>query len=168
VFKAIKIRRSIRYFREDLVEKDKIKKILEAARLAPSALNRQPWRFLLVSDPETIDKLNYACFQTWNAPYLLLACADPRDAWIREDGEEYWKIDTAIAMQNLVLAATEEGLGTCWASAFNENDVKSLLDIPEYIKVLAITPIGYPAEDKGKVKDRKPIEKIVHYDQWKS
>ncbi len=166
VFELIRTRRSIRRYREELVERDKIEKILEAARLSPSALNRQPWRFVLVSSQEAIDGINYACNQTWEAPYMVLACADPRESWVREDGENYWKVDTALAMQNLMLAAWEEGLGTCWVSSFNENDLKAMLGIPEHIRVLAITPLGYPAERKGPVRDRKPLGEIIHYERW--
>jgi nitroreductase len=82
------------------------------------------------------------------------------------DGEEYWKVDIAIAMQNLVLAATELGLGTCWIAAFNEEAAKKALGIPEDVRVVAMTPLGYPDQEKGPVTRRKQLSTIVHYNQW--
>ncbi len=166
VFDAIRTRRSVRKFSEDLVEREKIMNIFEAARLSPSALNRQPWHFILISKQETIDKINYACNQTWNAPYMVVACVDPSLSYIREDGEEYWKMDLAISMHSLMLAAWELGLGTCWVAAFNESDVKRFLDIPEDIRIMAVSPLGYPAEQKKAVSNRKKIQEIIHYENW--
>jgi nitroreductase len=100
------------------------------------------------------------------APAIIVACADPKKAWKRNDGEEYWKVDAAIAMQNLVLAATELGLGTCWIAVFNEKAVKKALNIPKHIRVVAMTPLGYPDEDKGPVTDRKTLNEIVHFEKW--
>jgi nitroreductase len=166
VLQTLSSRRSIRKFKEDLVEREKIKRILEAVRLSPSALNRQPWKFILVSQQENIDGLNYTCNQVWKTPYMIVACADPELSFVREDGESYWKMDLAIAMHSLMLAAWEEGLGTCWVSAFNENDVKTILGIPKNIRVMAISPLGYPGEKKGDVKNRKPLHEIIHYEKW--
>jgi len=100
------------------------------------------------------------------APAIIVACADPKKAWKRNDGEEYWKVDAAIAMQNLVLAATELGLGACWIAVFNEKAVKKTLNIPKHIRVVAMTPLGYPDEDKGPVTDRKTLNEIVHFEKW--
>ncbi|MDW8033454.1 MAG: nitroreductase family protein [Nitrososphaerota archaeon] len=168
VFEVIEKRRSIRKYLEKNVEKDKILRILEAARLAPSAANRQPWDFIVVTDPEVKKKLGAAYPRDWfvNAPIIIIACATPAKAWTRRDGEEYWKVDVAIAMENLVLAAWEEGLGTCWIGAFDEQEVKKVLGIPQEVRVVAMTPLGYPAEDKGPVVDRKPLYEIVHYEHW--
>ena len=90
----------------------------------------------------------------------------PSVAWSRKGGEEYWKVDAAIAMQSLVLVAHELELGTCWIGAFNEDKVKEALNIPDQVRVVAMTPLGYPAEQKGPVKDRKPMDEIVHYEHW--
>jgi len=168
VFEAIRTRRSIRKYVDKPVEKEKLLRILEAARLAPSAVNRQPWDFIVVTDPGVRKKLGVAYPKEWfiNAPVIIVACAHPARAWIRKDGEEYWKVDVAIAMQNLILTAWEEGLGTCWIGAFDEQEVKKALGIPPEVRVVAMTPLGYPAEEKGPVTDRKPLDEIVHYEHW--
>lgn len=168
VFDAIKIRRSIRKYKPNPIEKEKLISILEAARLAPSAKNMQPWHFIIVTNPEVKEKLRLAYNKEWfiKAPIIIVACADPTKAWVRADGEEYWKVDVAIALQNLILKATEEGLGTCWIAAFNEKAVKEALNIPTHIRVVAMTPLGYPDEEKGFVTDRKSLEEIVHYEGW--
>jgi nitroreductase len=168
LFEAIRTRRSIRKYVDKPVEKEKLSRILEAARLAPSAVNLQPWDFIVVTDPKIKGELKSAYPKDWfiSAPVIIVACASPSKAWVRKDGEEYWKVDVAIAMQNLVLAAWAEGLGTCWIGAFNEQEVKKVLGIPEDVRVVAMTPLGYPAEEKGPVTERKPISEIVHYEHW--
>lgn len=167
-YEVVRRRRSIRAYKPDPVEDEKLLRVLEAARLAPSAANRQPWHFIVVRDPEVKEKLGKAYPREWfvKAPVIIVACADPTVAWRRRDGEEYWKVDLAIAMEHLVLAAANEGLGTCWIAAFDERAVKEALGIPEHIRVVALTPLGYPAEEKGPVTDRKPLDQIVHYDKW--
>jgi nitroreductase len=166
VFEAIRTRRSIRKYEDKPVEKEKLLKIIEAARLAPSTLNRQPWSFIVVTDPEVKKKLRSSCNQDWSAPTIIVECAYPEKAWVRDDGEEYWKLDVAVAVQNMVLAAWEEGLGICWIGAFREEEVKKILGIPKDVRVLVMTALGYPAEKKGPVTNRKPLEEIVHYDHW--
>ena len=168
VFEAVKTRRSIRKYQEKPVEKEKLAKILEAARLSPSANNNQPWHFLAVTDGIIRKKLFPAYNSDWfvNAPAIIVACATPSKGWFRQDGEDYWKVDVAIAMQTMVLVAHELGLGTCWIAAFKETKVKEALGIPEEVRVVAMTPLGYPAERKGPVTERKPKEEIVHLDHW--
>jgi nitroreductase len=168
VFEAVKTRRSIRKYTDKPVEKEKLGKVLEAARLSPSACNNQPWRFIAVIDKEVREKLFSAYNYEWfvKAPVIIVACSIPSEAWSRLDKEEFWKIDTAIATQSLVLVAHELGLGTCWIGAFNETRVKEVLSIPEEVRVVAMTPLGYPAEKKGPVKERKPMKEIAHYEQW--
>lgn len=170
VLEAARTRRSIRSYEKKVVEREKILKVLEAARLAPSAANRQPWKFIVVTDTNVRESLRAAYNREWfvSAPVIIIGCAFPNEAWIRRDGEEFWKVDVSIAMQNLVLAAWEEGLGTCWIGAFNEHEVKSVLGIPETVRVLAMTPLGYPAVEKGPVTNRKSLEEIVYYDRWES
>ncbi|MEM2088210.1 MAG: nitroreductase family protein [Thermoproteota archaeon] len=168
VFEAIRTRRSIRSYLDKPVEKEKLLRILEAARLAPSAVNRQPWEFIVVTDPKIKEKLKSAYPRDWfySAPVIIVACVSPSKAWVRKDGEEYWKVDVAIAMQNLILAAWAEGLGTCWIGAFDEYEVKKNLGIPQDMRVVVMTPLGYPAEEKEPVTDRKPLSEIVHYEHW--
>ena len=168
VFEAIRTRRSIRKYRDRPVEQEKLSKVLEAARLSPSAANRQPWRFIVVTNSEVKEKLREAYNRDWfvSAPVIIVGCVLPNKSWVRRDGEEYWKVDLAIAMQSLVLEAWEQGLGTCWIGAFREEEVKKALRIPEEARVVALTPLGYPAEEKGPVTDRKPLEEIVSYNHW--
>jgi nitroreductase len=122
----------------------------------------------VVTDPKVKESLRPAYSKEWfiSAPVIVVACASPEKAWVRQDSEEFWKVDISIAMQDLILAAWEEGLGTCWIGAFNESKAKRALGIPENVRVVAMTPLGYPAEKKGPVTDRKPLEEIVHYNRW--
>lgn len=166
VFEAIRIRRSIRKYIEKPVEKKKLSKILEAVRLAPSAMNKQPYNLVVVTDKQTIEKLSSACNQEWVAPIMVVVCAFPDRSWVREDGEEYWKADVAIAMHSLSLAAVEEELGTCWIAAFEEEKVRRILRIPSEVRVMAMTPLGYPAEKKGPVTKRKTLEELIRYEKW--
>jgi nitroreductase len=168
VQKAVRTRRSIRKYQPFEIPEEKLKRVLEAGRLSPSAANQQPWHFIIITKPENREKLRAAYAADWfiQAPAILVVCADPFQAWTRRDGEEYWKVDAAIAMQSMALAATEEGLGTCWIGAFDEREAKKALGIPEKIRVVAMTPLGYPAETKGEVRDRKPLEKILHREGW--
>ena len=166
VFEAIKNRRSIRKYEERAVEKEKLLKVLEAARLAPSAANRQPYSFVVVSDKSTIKELSSTCNQKWVAPLMVAVCVNPEESWVREDKEEYWKVDAGLTMQNLSLVAHAEGLGTCWIGAFNENQAKTVLGVKKPIQIVAMTPLGYPAEKKGPVTKRKSIDDLIHYEKW--
>jgi nitroreductase len=168
VFEAVRTRRSIRKYKDKPVEKEKLIKILEAARLSPSANNDQPWHFIAVTNEVVRMRLLPAYNRDWfvEAPVIIVACALPSESWSRQDGEEYWKVDAAIAMQSMVLVAHELGLGTCWVAAFKEDKVKEALGIPDEARVIAMTPVGYPAEKKGNVTERKPAERIIHFDHW--
>ncbi len=168
ILKIMRTRRSIRAYQDKPVEDKKLQKVLEAGRLSPSAVNLQPWDFVVVKDSAVKERLSQAYNRLWffKAPIIIAVCATPSKAWRRRDGEEFWKIDAAIATQNMVLAATSEGLGTCWIGAFDEGKAKEALSVPENVRVVAMTPLGYPSEKKGKVADRKPISEIVHYDGW--
>ena len=166
IFETIKNRRSIRKYKQQNIEKDKIQKILEMARLSPSAMNRQPYGFIVVSENSIIKEISSACNQKWDAPVIIVVFGLPDQAWVRDDGEEYWKADSAIAMSNMSLAAYSLGLGTCWIAAFKEDELKKILNISSNARVFAMTPLGYPDEKKGPVKKRKPLEDLVHYDKW--
>ncbi len=175
----IERRSSVRKFRDKRVPEEALARVLEAARLAPSWANKQCWHFVVVRDPERIEQLAKAAgtVNRWlkNAPLLVVACGDPSRSGSR-DHKPYYLVDVAIAMEHLVLAATEEGLGTCWIGYFDEPSLKSQLGIPASIEVVALTPLGHPAEREGlreKVtkalagsKRRKPLEEIVHDEHW--
>lgn len=168
VLEAIRNRRSIRLFENKAVDRETLLKVLEAARLAPSAGNAQPWSFVVITDDNVKKSLRLAYDRDWfvTAPAIIVACSLPEKAWKRQDGEQYWKVDVSIAMQNLILVAQEEGLGTCWVASFDEKRVKNVLGIPRNVRVVAMTPLGYPAEQKGPVTERKSLEEIIHYEHW--
>ena len=168
VFTIIGKRRSIRLYEKKSVEKEKLNRILEAGRLAPSAGNKQPWRFIVVTDGKVKEKLRAAYDEEWfvTAPVIIIGCAVPEEAWVRMDGQEYWMVDVAIAMQSMILTATELGLGTCWVADFDVKAVRKALKLPSNIRVVAMTPLGHPAEEKPPVKDRKPLAEIVHHEHW--
>ncbi len=168
VNEAIKVRRSIRKYKIKQIENEKLFRVLEAGRLSPSAVNKQPWHFIVISDPEIRRKMKEAYGRSWfyEAPVIIIVCVDPTIAWVRGDGEKFWKVDGTIAMQSMILQATEEGLGTCWIGAFHEAAVRKTLEIPSHIRILAMTPLGYPDEVKEKVSKRKKTEEIIHKNKW--
>ena len=168
VFEAIKNRRSIRKYQTKDVEIDKLNKIIESARIAPSAANRQEWKFLIVKDQKTREELVEACMgQAFvaQAPVLIVACSTESER-VMPCGQFAYTVDLSIAMSFMILEATELELGTCWLGAFNEEMVKSVLKIPEDIRVVGITPVGYPDENPGP-RPRKTTEEITCHETWK-
>ena len=162
-FELVKNIRSIRKYKEQEVEKEKIQKIIEAARLAPSAMNRQPYLLFVITKKDAITRISSACNQEWKAPIMIAIVCNPKQAWVREDGEEYWKTDAAIAMHQISLAAYAEGLGTCWIAAFNEKQMKKILNVSSDSRVAFLSPLGYPSEKKVPIQNRKPIDSLVRY-----
>jgi len=161
-YEVIQGRRSVRKYKTDPVDDDKLQRILNAARLAPSAANRQPISFIVVRDDKTKRKLKDAYSQEWfyTAPVIICACTLPDKAWKRNDGKAYVDVDVAIAMDHLILAAAAEGLGTCWIAAFKPGIVKEVLNIPDDLEPLILTPLGYP-ETIPEPTYRKPLNEIV-------
>ncbi len=154
-------RRSIRKYKNTPISKEKILKILEAARIAPSAGHRQPWHFIVVENKETIKKL---AKREWaaEAPVMIVGLAD-------QEASPRWCInDLGIAFEHIVLAATDLGLGTCWMGQLNREElVKSLLDIPDNFRVIALTPLGLSDETPDS-KDRKSLDDIVSWEKYGS
>jgi nitroreductase len=164
VLEAIRIRRSIRKYRPEPIPDEKLEIILEAARLAPSAANRQPWRFVVIEDRERRKALAKAANdQTFlgDAGAIVAAISDP------EKSARWHEKDTMIALEHLVLAATALGYGTCWIGAFNEDAVKSLLNIPAKMKVVALLPIGIP-DEKPASRRKRELSEIFFKEQWQS
>jgi nitroreductase len=163
---VIRERRSIRKYKSDPVPQEEVEYVLEAARLAPSWANTQCWKFVVVTDAATIQALS-AAGNEWlkHAPAIIVACANPTAPGTKGD-QEYYMLDIGIAMEHLILAATDRGLGTCWIGAFDEGTVKSILDVPEEIRVVACTPLGYPDESPAP-RDRKALEKITCSGQYR-
>ncbi|MCK4243907.1 nitroreductase family protein [Candidatus Bathyarchaeota archaeon] len=168
VMDAIKTRKSVRSFLDQPVEDEKLRTILEAGRLAPSASNRQEWRYVIVRDRETRKKLAEAAnWQTFvgEAPIVIVACAET-DNHVMDCGQLCYPIDVAISLDHMALVAAELGLGTCWIGAFNEEKVKAILDIPEEVRVIELMPLGYPVDSTTKIKNRLPLNMIVKYERW--
>ena len=169
VFEALRTRRSVRSFKEDKIEEDKLNKVLEAGRLAPSANNRQQWRFVVVEDASLRDKLKEAVKQDFvsAAPVVIAACAVGVEH-VMSCGEKSYSIDVAAAIDHMIIQAAELGLGSCWIGAFYQDKVKEILDIPDDVRVVSLLPLGYPREPlRLEEKDRKPLGEIVCRDGWK-
>ena len=166
VSQAISTRRSVRAYKTQDIDEEKLNKILEAGRLAPSASNAQQWKFIVVKDPETRIRLAQAASQqafVGEAPVIIVACATRQS--MMSCGQPRHTVDLSIAMSFMILEATELGLGTCWIGAFHESEVKSILGIPESVRVVAITPLGYPAMTTCPTS-RKNLGDIVCYDRY--
>ena len=159
----IRARHSVRDYQPTPVPEEALVRVLEAAQLAPSAANYQPWHFFVVRDEALRQRLFNHERQTWisAAPVVIVACSYPQKAWVRSmDGKSHADVDSAIAMDHLVLAATEEGLGSCWICAFNPQVVREALQLPAELEPVAITPLGYPATTPG-ATPRKPLDEII-------
>jgi nitroreductase len=168
VIDAIRSRKSVRSYLDKAVEKEKLSRVLEAARMAPSAGNRQEWRFVVVTDPEKRRRLaEEAAGQRFiaEAPVVIAACAQT-DGRIMRCGQACYPIDVAIAVDHLTLAAVAEGLGTCWIGSFDPEAVRRILAIPKEIVVVELLPLGYPRDPQPVAKSRLPIETIVRYESW--
>jgi len=165
--RLIRQRYSVRAYRPDPVEEEKLERILEAGRLAPSAANRQPFRFIVVSTEDHREQLSRVYGRKWflQAPLVIVVCGLPENAWVRGDGVNYVRIDAAIAMDHMILAATDEGLGTCWIGAFDVQAARDVFDLPAGVEPIVMTPLGYAA-DQPKSKTRKPLDAMVYWDRW--
>jgi len=171
VFEAIKRRRSVRAFTNEQVSDEEVRKIIDAARQAPSAGNIQPWEFVVVRDPEIKRGLSAAALdQTFieEASVVIVVCVNQlRSA--RGYGTRgvnlYCLQDTAAATQNMLLAACALGLATCWVGAFNEEEARRVLNIPNGVRPVAIVPVGHPAE-KPEAPERRPLSEIVHHETF--
>jgi len=177
----ISSRYSVRDFRPEPIPDEILQEILEAGRLAPSAQNRQPWRYIVFNDPQDIRILTQKTgliglsnFFIKDAPVVIVACADLKKN-VRINDKDYYLVDTAISFQQMMLTAWHHGIGSCWMAAFSETLLAKHLQLPDSWKIVAISPFGYPKENKtiyskflsamSKSKDIQPIEQMVQY--WK-
>ncbi len=171
VINAIKKRYSVREFDERKIEQGKLERILEAGRLAPSAKNRQEWRFIVVKDQTIREELAKAANNqrfVAQAPVVIAACGTDPD-YTLPCGHPGFLVDVTIAVDHLTLKAVEEGLGTCWIGAFDEDEVKKILHIPKEVRVVSLLPLGYPATPpSSRHTERKELSEIVMYNQWES
>ncbi|NCD23000.1 MAG: nitroreductase [Spartobacteria bacterium] len=163
-------RRSVRAYKSDDVPEDLLQTVLEAARLAPSAVNKQPWRFIVVRSETGRRALGaaYAREWFWKAPVVIAVCILPGEAWTRSfDGKNYAMVDGALAMDHLQLAAAELGLGTCWIGAFDPAAAREILNLPDGVEILGMTPLGFPdVEPNPRVRSRRPLGESVLKERW--
>jgi nitroreductase len=175
---VVKTRTSIRGYSDKPVEEEKLRYVLDCARRAPSWANKQCWRFVVVREKDTIKELAKHClFNRWiqTAPVVIVACADPSESGSHDD-LPFYAVDVAIAVEHLILAATDVHLGTCWIGAFSEQKIKQQLEIPKRIRIITLIPLGYPSDKKGVIasitralangEKRKSLDEIVHYEHW--
>ncbi len=168
IYEAIQTRRSIRSYQKKSVPDDILRRVLDAARCAPSANNIQPWKFILVREAERRKKVARL---SWNqsfiaeAPIVVVACGLPTQGQIGGYASSVL-VDVAIALDHLTLAARAEGLGTCWIGAFDNEGLKSLLRIPRELQIVAVTPLGYPSREITQPGRRKNLPEIIAAEEF--
>jgi nitroreductase len=168
IYELIALRKSVRSYRSEPVENEKLTRVLEAARLAPSAANRQEWLFVVVTDAEARKRLKDATKNhvfVGQAPVVIACCAASTDH-IMPCGLPSHPIDVAIAIDHLTLAAAAEGLGTCWIGGFYQDKVKEILGIPKDVEVVELLTLGYPTDPAPMAKNRRPLKDMVRYERW--
>ena len=160
----IRNRYSVRAYKSAPVEEEKLQKVLEAAILAPTAANRQPFRLIVLKTAGREADLKRIYARDWfvQAPLVICACAVNGESWVRRDGKNYADVDTTIAFDHLILAAHDLGLGTCWIAAFDPAAAREVLMLPGELEPVAFTPLGYPA-DHWKPKKRRPAAELVQF-----
>ena len=162
-FELIESRYSVRSYSDRPVEEEKLRRVLRAAQLAPTAANLQPFRLLVKATRGREEDLGRLYHRDWfyQAPLVIGICTVPAEAWVRRDGKNYADVDASIAMDHLVLAAAALGLGTCWIAAFDPGVARTVFDLPEGMEPLAFTPIGYAADPHPPEKVRKPLADLL-------
>jgi nitroreductase len=158
----VRARYSCRDYRSDPVEEEKLALVLEAARLAPTACNRQAFKLYVIPTAGREEELRPVYGREWfaRAPLVLGIAGDPGRNWVRKDGRNYVDVDCAIVMDHVILQAADLGLGTCWIGAFDPAAARRLLDLPAGWEPIAFTPLGYPA-DAPRPKERKPLAELL-------
>ena len=163
----IEKRYSVRAYKPNDVEDEKLEAVLEAARLAPTAVNYQPFQIIVIHTNGRESELNRIYPANWfvQPPLLICVCAVRDKAWKRRDGKNFMDIDATIVMDHIILAATSIGLGTCWIGAFDAVAAEEVLNLPEGVEPVVFTPLGYPADEPG-IKRRKDLSELVKYEHW--
>jgi len=167
VLEAIKKRQSVRSYLAKEIPEDVLQQVLEAGRLAPSASNRQDWKFIVVKNEDLRKKLVPACKNqefVEEAPIVIAGCGTNPD-YVMPNGEHTYSIDLAIALDHMSLEAASLGLGTCWIGAFYQDQVKEILGVPEDVRIVNLLILGYPKELRTKT-GRKPLSEIICYDKY--
>ena len=163
----VEARYSVRAYKADAVPEELLTGVLEAARLAPTAANRQAFQLVVIHVEGREAELQRVYGREWftQAPLVICACGLPQENWVRRDGKNYNDVDVAIVMDHLTLAATDLGLGTCWIGAFDPDAAREVLGLPDEVEPVAFTPLGYPA-DSPRTKKRKALAELVRYERW--
>jgi nitroreductase len=162
-FDLIESRYSVRAYSNQPVEEEKLRKILRAAQVAPTAANLQPFRLLVRETKGQQGELASLYHREWfcQAPLILGVCSVPSEGWVRRDGKNYADIDASIVMDHVVLAAAALGLGTCWVAAFDPAVARAVFDLPQGVEPLAFTPLGYPADQAPHERPRKALAELI-------
>ncbi|MDP2864173.1 MAG: nitroreductase family protein [bacterium] len=164
--KVIQERYSCRSYKDTPVSEEKLKSILKAAQFAPSASNRQPYKFVIIRDRGKREKLAEAAGQSFIATAaIIIAGVSLEPERIMSCEVPTYAVDLAIAMEHIALQACAEGLGTCWIGAFSQQEAKKILGVPEEYKIVALMPIGYSTDSQG-LKERKNLEELVCYEKF--
>lgn len=164
----IRSRFSVRSYTKQHVGNETVIEILEAARMAPSAVNFQPWHFVVVNEEASLAALHQVYHREWfrEAPVCIVVCADHRQSWKRRsDGKDFADVDAAIAIDHLILKATELGLGTCWICNFDAALARQVLNLPDHVEPIAIIPVGY-TEAEPPAKKRKELSEMIHWQKF--
>ncbi len=170
--KLAKLRYSCRKYKAQVVEDEKLQLVLEAGRIAPSAVNYQPWVFVVVKN-ENVDNLRACYHRAWfkSAPMYIVLCANHSQSWKRYDEKDHADVDIAIAADHMTLAATSLGLATCWVCNFNKEDLTKTIQLPTDYEPVVILPLGYPddiVDEERHQEKRKAIKEIVFYETFKN
>ncbi len=162
-----KRRYSVRAYKSDPVEDDKLQNILEAARMAPTSSAQKTFQLIVIHTKGKEEELSRICRARWfmQAPIVICICGISSQSWVRRDGRTYSDIDVGIVMDHLVLAATDLGLGTCWVAGFHLEAARDVLHLPDDVEPIIFTPLGYP-DDQLMPKNHRPMDELVHYEQW--
>ena len=166
-----KKRYSCRDYKPQPIEEEKLMKVLEAARIAPSACNLQPWKFIVIREKENLERICSTYKREWirTAPAVIIVCGDHEESWKRSDHKDHCDVDISIAIDHMTLQAAELDLGTCWVCNFDAMKCAELFEIPSHLEPIALLPIGYPNDSKSSNRhsaDRKDIEKIVSWEKY--
>ena len=165
--KLIAARYSVRAYKAREIPDAVLARVLEAGRLAPTAANRQAFRILVIHTAGREEQLKRIYRRDWfvQAPVVIAVCALTDRCWVRADGKSYCEVDAAIVMDHLILAAADQGLGSCWIGAFDPLAARKILGLPESVQPVAFTPLGYASDSPGE-KKRRPLEDLVRFENW--
>jgi nitroreductase len=163
----IRSRYSVRAYKDDPVPDQVLDTVLEAGRLAPTAANCQAFRILVIHTAGREEELKRIYSRDWfvRAPLVVGVFALSEECWVRSDGKSYGEVDAAIVMDHLILAAADQGLGSCWIGAFDAGAAREILGLPSSVEPVAFTPLGYPA-DGARGKKRRSLKDLVRFETW--